>query len=147
MEVEGESFWCSVRTFGRFVKNALYVSEWDFWLNCFFREFFEFRHCSPTVGRTFCNIGAKTLEKLSKVLSTWTTNFSRKVCFLKKIFTFAVFSRFDVKLCGLLSESLPHGLKNCFPHSFRGSSWITLSFSSRKFSPTNWLWWKRFEIL
>ena len=41
-EVEGESFWCSVRTFGMFVKTALYVSEWDFWLNCFIFEFFEF---------------------------------------------------------------------------------------------------------
>ena len=41
-EVEGEGFWCSVRTFGSFIEAALFVSEWDFWLNCFFYEFFWF---------------------------------------------------------------------------------------------------------
>ena len=94
-EVEGEGFWCSVRTSGRFVKTALFVSEWDVWLNCFLYEFFEFRHCFPTVSKTFYTIDAKTLEKLSKVHSTWTPNFSRKVCFLKKNFTFINFSNFD----------------------------------------------------
>ena len=146
-EVEGEGFWCSVRTFGRFIKTALFESEWDFWLNCFFYEFFDFRLCFPTVSRTFFNIGAKVLEKLSKVHSTWTTNFSRKVCFLKKIFTFTNFSSFDEKLCGFLSECVRPVLKNCFLHSFRGSSCITLSFFSRKLTPTNGLWGKMFGVL
>ena len=39
-EVEPQGFWCSVRLFVRFVKTALYVSEWDFWFNSFFYEFF-----------------------------------------------------------------------------------------------------------
>ena len=61
-------------------------------------------------------------------------NFSRKVCFLKKIFTF---SSFDEKLCRLPPESLPPGLKNCFLHPFSGFSCITLPFPSRKFTVTN----------
>ena len=113
-EVEGEGFWCSVRTSGRFVKTALYVSEWDLWLNYFFYDFFEFCHCFPTVNRTFFNIGPKTLRKLSKAHSVWTTNFLRKVCFLKKIFTFTSFSSFDEKLCGHLSENVQPHLKSAF---------------------------------
>ena len=58
-KIEGDGFWCSVRTFGRFVKTALYLSERDFWLNCFFYDFFEFCHCFLTVGRKICNIGAE----------------------------------------------------------------------------------------
>ena len=57
-EIEREGLWCSVRTFGRFVKTSLYLPEWDFWLNCFFYEFFDFLHYFPIVGRTFCNNGA-----------------------------------------------------------------------------------------
>ena len=41
-EVEGEDFWCSVRTFGWFVRTAFYVSVWDFWVNCFFCEIQSF---------------------------------------------------------------------------------------------------------
>ena len=102
-----------LRTSGRFVKTALFVSEWDFWLNCFFYEFFEFRHCFPTVNGTFFNIDPKTLGKLSKAHSTWTTIFLRKVCFLKKIFTFTNFSSFDEKLCKQLKKFRP-GLKTAF---------------------------------
>ena len=66
---------------------------------------------------------------------------------MKKVFTFTIFSSFDEKLGGLLSESLPPDLKNCFLHSFRGSSCsITSSFSSRKFTPTNGLWGQMFGI-
>ena len=146
-EVEGEGFWCSVRTFGRFIETELFVSEWDFWLNCFFYEFFEFRPCFPTVNRTFFNIDPKTLGKLSKAHSTWTTFFLRKVCFLKKIFTFTNFSSFDEKLCEHLSVKIPPGLKNCFLHPFRGSSCITLSFFSRKLTATNGLCGKMFGTL
>ena len=146
-EVEGKGFSCSVRTSGMFVKTALFVSEWDFRLNCFFYDFFEFCHCFPTVNRTFFNIGPKTLRKLSKAHSVWTTNFLRKVCFLKKIFTFTSFSSFDEKLCGHLSENVQPHLKKCFLHPFRGSSCITLSISSRKLTPTNGLWGKMFGIL
>ena len=142
----GRRFWCSVRTFGRFVKTALYLSQWDFWVNFFF-EFNEFLHSFPTVSRTFCNIGVKPLEKLPKLHFTWTTNFLRKVCFLKKIFTFTFFSSYDEKLCGHLSESVPPDLKNCFLHPFRGSSCLKLSFSSRKLTPTNGLSGKMFGIL
>ena len=113
-EVEREGFWCAVRTSGRFVKTALYVSEWDVWLNCFFYEIFEFRHCFPNVGRTFGNIGAKISEKLSKVHSTWTTNFSRKVCFLKKIFTLTNLASSREKICRILSESLRPVRKTTF---------------------------------
>ena len=146
-EVEGEGFWCSVRTTCRFVKTALYVSEWDVWLNCFFYEFFEFRHCFPTVSRAFFNLGAKTLEKLSKAHSTWTTSFLRKVCVLKIIFTFTNFSSFDERLCGNLSESVPADWNNCFLHSFKGSSCITIFVSPRKITPTNGLWGKMFRTL
>ena len=146
-EVEGQGFWCSVRTSGRFVKTAFYVSKWDFRLNCFFYEFFEFGLCFPTVNRLFFNIGPKTLGKLSKAHSVWTRNFLRNVCFLKKLFTFTSFSSFDEKLCGHLSESVPPYLKKCFRHPFRGSSCITLSISSRKLTPTNGLWGKMFGSL
>ena len=135
------------KNFRQVRQKGTFVPEWDFWVNCFFYEFFEFLHCFPTVGRTFCNIGAKSVEKLSKVHSTWPTNFSRKVCFLKKIFTFRNVSSFDEKLCELLSEAVPVDLKNCSLHSFRGSSSITLTFSSRNFTPTNGLWGKKIGIL
>ena len=46
---------------------------YEFIKNCFFHELFEFRYCFPTVGRKICKIGAETLEKVSKVHSTWTT--------------------------------------------------------------------------
>ena len=39
----------------------------------FSMNFFEFLHCFPTVRRTFCNIGAKSLENKSKLYSTGTT--------------------------------------------------------------------------
>ena len=61
-------------------------------------------------------------------------NFSEKVCFLKKIFTF---SSFDEKLCRLPPENLPPNLKKCFLHSFSGFSCITLPFPSRKITVTN----------
>ena len=44
----------------------------------------------------------------------------KQVFWGKFVFTFTNFSRFDEKLCGRLSESLPPYLKNCFLHSFRG---------------------------
>ena len=118
-----------------------------FLVELFFYEFFESRHCFPTVGRTFCNNGEKTLEKLSKVHSTWTKDFSRKVWFLKKKFTFTIFSSFDENPCGLPSQSVPPDLENCFLHSLRGSSGIKLSICSRNFTLTNGLWWKTFGIL
>ena len=70
-------------------------------------------------------------------------NFSEKVCFLKKIFTF---SSFDEKLCRLPPEGLPPGLKNCFLHSFSGFSCIKLPFPSRKFTVTNNFERKNLEI-
>ena len=151
-EVEGEGFSCSVWTFGRFVKTALYVSEWEFWLNCFLYEFFEFLHCFPTVGRTFFNIGTKTLENFREVVKQscillGQQNVSRKVCFFNKIFTFTILLSFDENLCRLLSESVPPDLNKCFQHSFRGSCCITLSFSSKKCTPTNGIWGKLFGLL
>ena len=80
-EVEGKCFWCSVRTSGRFVKTALYVSEWEFWSFCFFYEFFEFLLSFPTVGGKFCNIDVETSEKLLKVHSTWTTELFKESLF------------------------------------------------------------------
>ena len=74
-------------------------------------------------------------------------NFSRKVCFLKKIFTFRIFPSFDEKLCELLSEGVLPDLKNCSLQSFRGSSGIILSYSSRKFTPADGFWGKSFGVL
>ena len=59
-EVEAEGFSWSVRTFVRFVKTALYLSEWDFWLNCFFYEFFSF----VTVFRLWAEHSASLSQKL-----------------------------------------------------------------------------------
>ena len=141
-EVEGEGNWCSVRTFSRFVKTALYVSEWDFWLNCFFYVFFEFRHFFLTMGRTVANNGAKTLEKLSEVPSTWTTKLLEESVFFEENIYFYNIFEFWCKTLQTSVGKLSAGLKNCFQHSFRGASCITLSFSSRNFTPTNGLWRK-----
>ena len=92
-EIE-RGFWFSVKTFGRFVKTELYVSDWGLWLNCFFLNCYLFRRCFPTLGRTFCKTGAKTLEKISKVNSTWTTNLFEESLFFEKFFYFYNFFEF-----------------------------------------------------
>ena len=49
---------------------------------------------------------AKLAQNLRKIGQNCTLlelqNFSRKICFLKKILTFTIFSSFDQKLCGRL---------------------------------------------
>ena len=120
------------------------------------KEFFDWTSFSMnlsrfvTIFRLWAECSVKLLQKLErscqKCLLLEQQNFSRKLCFLKKKFTFTIFSSFDVKLRRLLSENLPPGLKNCFLHSFKGSSCITLSFSSRNFTPTNGLWGEKIGI-
>ena len=135
MEIEGEGLWCPVRTFGSFVKTALYLSEWDFFYwtvsSMNFLSFFTIfrlweKHCAT--------LAQKHWKSCQMCILLEQQNFSRRVCFLKKIITF---SSFDKKLCRLPPESLPPGLKNCFLLSFSGFSCITLPFPSRKFTVTN----------
>ena len=134
------------KIFDGFVKTAFNVSRGDFRANCFFYDFFQLLDCFLTVERTFCNLGFKFFEYLLKLLYTWATKLLRKICFLKKILTFIIFSRFDQKVCGHLSTNLPTASKTCFLHLFRWSSCITLSFSLRKFTHTKGLWGKIFVI-
>ena len=136
-----------LRTFGRFVKTALYLSEWDFWLNYFSMNFLSFVNVFRLWAENSATLAQKLQRSCQKCILLEQQNFSRKDCFLKKLFTFTIFSSFDGKLRRLLPEILPPALKNCFPHSFSGSSCVKLSFSSRKILPTNGLWGKMFEIL
>ena len=64
-EVEGEGFSKSVETFDGFVKTAFYVSERDFWVNCFFFELFW-------VSSLFFNCG-------KNILQHWRKNFGKFV--------------------------------------------------------------------
>ena len=89
-----------------FVENNLFFYE--FIKNWFFYELFEFRYCFPTVGRKIYNIAAETSEKVSNVLSTWTTE--------------------------LFDESLFSQEKLYF-YSFFEYRWKTLRTSARKDSP------------
>ena len=134
-------------TFDRFAKTALYLYESDFWLNCFFMNFLSFVNVFRLWAENFATLAQKLQRSCQKCILLEQQNFSRKVCFLKKIFSYTNFSSFDEKLCGHLSESVPPDLKNCFLHPFRGSLCITISFSSRKLTPTNGLWGKMFGIL
>ena len=68
-----KSFGPLAKNFDGCVKTAFNVSRGVFWVNCFFYEFFQLLDCFPAVGRTFCNIGSKILEKLLKLHSIWTT--------------------------------------------------------------------------
>ena len=94
------------------------------------------------------------------ILHHWRKNFGKVVkgafYLNNKFFEESLFSEdnkdfykfFEIwwKICGLLSESVPPDLKNCFLHSFGGSSSIILSFSSRKLTPTNGLWGNLFGM-
>ena len=60
-EIEGEGFWCSVKSFGRFVKTELYMSDWGLWLNCFLYELFF-------VSSLFSDFGQNILQKWRKNL-------------------------------------------------------------------------------
>ena len=51
-----------LRTFDRFVKTALYLSEWDFWMNIFFMNFLSF----VTVSRLLLEHSATLAQKLWK---------------------------------------------------------------------------------
>ena len=135
-----------IRTFGRFNKAALYLSEWDFWLSYFLINFLSFVNVFRVWSDNSTTLAQELQRSCQKCIILEQQNFSRKVLFLKRIFTFTNFSSFDQKLCGHLSESVPPDLKNCFLHPFRGSFCITISFSSRKLTPTNGLWGKMFGI-
>ena len=68
-----------------FVRTAFNVSRGDFWVNCFFFKLYHRLDCFPTAGRTLCNIGSKTFEKMVKLQSTRTTKFfSVKFVFWRK---------------------------------------------------------------
>ena len=54
-KIQGE-----VRTFERFVKTALYLSEWDFWMNFIFMNFLSF----VTVSRLLLEHSATLAQKL-----------------------------------------------------------------------------------
>ena len=141
-EFEGESFWCSVRTFGRFVKTALCVSEWDFWVNCFFYEFFEFFRCFPTVVRIFCNIGAKSLEKLSKVHSTWTTSlFEESLYFEENTYSYNFFEFWWKTLHTSVGKRFPR-FEKLLSALVQGIVLHNIIIFTRKFTPTNGFWGK-----
>ena len=111
---------------------------WFFWVSS------PFSDCRQQKSAT---LAQKLQRSCQKCILLEQQYFSRKVCFLKKINIFTIFSGSDETLCRLLPESLPTVLKNWFLHSFSESFCVTLSFSSRKFTPTNGLWGKMFEIL
>ena len=114
------------------------IFDWTV-LSLNFLSFLLFSDC----GKNILQHWRKNFRKIVKGAFYLNNNtFRGKFVILKKILTFTIFSSFDEKLCGLLSEILPRGLKNCFPHSFGGSSCITLSLSSRKLTPTNNFEWK-----
>ena len=66
-------------------------------MNCFFYEIFEFLHFFPTVGKTFCNTAAKTLDKLSNVPSAWTTKIFEESVFSEEKIYFYFFFEFWCK--------------------------------------------------
>ena len=95
---------------------SLYVSEGDFWVNCFFYDFFWVSSLFSDCGKNILQHWPKIFGKCVKTLFYWNNKFFEENCFLKKILTFKVFSSFDQKLCGRLQESLPPGFKNCLLH-------------------------------
>ena len=125
---------------------SLYVSEGDFWVNCFFYEFFWvsalFSDCAKNILQHWRKISIKCVKTVFYLYNKF---FDEHFFSEEKTYS-TFFSNFDRKIWGLLSENLPTSLKLCFLHLFRGSSCITSSFSLRKFTLTNGLWGKIFVI-
>ena len=148
-EVEGEVFWNSVKTFDGFVRTAFYVSEKDFWVNCFFYEFLSFFIAFWLWEEHSATLAQKIWKICQNCILLEQKNFSGKLCFGEKktyIYKFFELCLTSLPICGLLSKNLPNCLKNSFLHLFRRTSCITLSFSSRKCTLTNGICEKKLEF-
>ena len=81
-----------ITTFGRFVKTALYLSEWDFWLSFFLINFLSFVNVFWLWSEKSTTLAQELQRSCQKCILLEQQNFSRKDCFLKKLFTFTIFS-------------------------------------------------------
>ena len=89
-----EKFLVFVRNFRQVGQDCTLCVRMRFLSELFYLWIFWVFYCFPTVGRTFFNIGAKVLEKLSKVHSTWTTKLFEESLFFEESIYFYNFFEF-----------------------------------------------------
>ena len=107
-------------TFDRFVKTALYLSEWDFWLNCFLWIFWDSSMFSDCGQKILQHWQRKFREVVKSAFYLNNRTFRGKFVFWRKSLLLQIFRVLMKKTRELLSERVPPDLKNCFLHSFRG---------------------------
>ena len=90
----GKRFLVLGKNFRQVRQNFTLCVRMRFFSELFYLWIFWVFYCFPTVGRTFCNIGAKTLEKMSKVPSTRTTKLFEESLFFEESFYFYNFFEF-----------------------------------------------------
>ena len=134
-------------TFDRFVKTALYLSEWDFWLNCFFLWIFWDSSLFPDCGQKILQHWRRKIREV--VESAFYLNnrtFRGKFVFWRKSLLLQIFWVLMKKSADFCRKSSAR-FEKLLSTLIQGYSWIPLSFSSRKFTPTNGLWGKTFGNL
>ena len=141
-EFEGESFWCSVRTFGRFVKTAALCVRMRFLSELFFLWIFWVFSLFSDCGKIICNIGAKSLEKLSKVHSTWTTSlFEESLYFEENTYFHSFFDIWWKTLHTSVGKRFPR-FEKLLSALVQGIVLHNIIIFTRKFTPTNGFWGK-----